>query len=92
MPTYDYKCTNCGYLFEHFQKMSDETLTECPVCKGNLKRLIGSGAGMIFKGSGFYLTDYKNKKNVTNNNPEKTETSKETKKVIKESKTTEVKK
>lgn len=75
MPTYDYKCTECGNKFEYFQKMTDEPLTECPECKGLLKRLIGNGAGMIFKGSGFYLTDYKNKKNVTDS-PKK-ESSKE---------------
>jgi len=61
MPTYEYKCTECDYAFEKFQKMSDEPLKECPNCKGLVKRLIGSGAGTIFKGSGFYQTDYKNK-------------------------------
>jgi len=61
MPTYEYKCTECDYAFEMFQKMSDEPLKECPNCKGLVKRLIGSGAGTIFKGSGFYQTDYKNK-------------------------------
>ncbi|MFC2134036.1 FmdB family zinc ribbon protein [Bacteroidota bacterium] len=61
MPTYDYKCENCGYVFEHFQKMSDEPLTECHICKGEIKRLIGAGLGPIFKGSGFYQTDYKSK-------------------------------
>ena len=76
MPTYDYKCNDCGHLFEYFQKMTDEPLTECPECKGKLKRLIGNGAGMIFKGSGFYLTDYKNKKNVTNSAPVNNETNK----------------
>ena len=59
MPTYDYKCSNCNYRFEYFQPMSSELLTECPECKGNLKRIIGTGAGPIFKGSGFYQTDYK---------------------------------
>lgn len=63
MPTYDYKCTECDYTFEYFQKMTDEPLKECPQCKGKLKRLIGPGAGPIFKGSGFYQTDYKNKSN-----------------------------
>jgi len=61
MPTYDYKCTECNYTFEVFQRMSDEPLKSCPKCKGVLKRLIGMGAGPIFKGSGFYQTDYKNK-------------------------------
>ena len=60
MPNYDYQCAACGYEFEEFQKMSDASLTECPSChKDSLKRKIGMGAGMIFKGSGFYLTDYK---------------------------------
>ncbi len=61
MPTYDYKCSNCNHTFEYFQPMSAEPLTECPECKGHLKRIIGSGAGPIFKGSGFYQTDYKGK-------------------------------
>lgn len=59
MPTYDYKCNNCGYQFEAFQKMTDKPLTQCPECEGTIKRLIGSGAGPIFKGTGFYQTDYK---------------------------------
>lgn len=62
MPSYDYKCTECEYSFELFQKMSDEPLHICPKCKGKVKRLIGPGAGMIFKGTGFYQTDYKNNK------------------------------
>lgn len=62
MPTYDYKCSNCSYTFEYFQKMTDEPLETCPKCNGKLKRLIGAGAGPIFKGTGFYQTDYKNKK------------------------------
>ena len=61
MPTYDYKCTECNHTFEVFQRMSDEPLKSCPKCKGAVKRLIGAGAGPIFKGSGFYQTDYKNK-------------------------------
>lgn len=60
MPHYDYKCKDCGYSFEIFQKMTEEALKVCPSCKGSLKRLIGKGAGPIFKGSGFYQTDYKN--------------------------------
>lgn len=62
MPTYDYKCDACGHEFEIYQSMKDDKLSKCPNCgKETLKRLIGSGAGLIFKGSGFYLTDYKNK-------------------------------
>ena len=59
MPTYDYVCEKCGDRFEHFQKMSSEPLTVCSKCGGHLKRLIGSGVGIIFKGSGFYCTDYR---------------------------------
>ncbi|MDQ3022527.1 MAG: zinc ribbon domain-containing protein [Bacteroidota bacterium] len=62
MPTYEYKCDNCGHEFEIYQSMKDEKLTKCSSCGlETLKRLIGSGGGLIFKGSGFYLTDYKNK-------------------------------
>ena len=60
MPTYDYKCLECNYTYEEFQKMSDDVFTECPKCNGKVKRLIGAGLGPIFKGSGFYQTDYKN--------------------------------
>lgn len=60
MPTYDYRCSSCGYTFEEFQKMTDPLLTTCPRCSTpSLERLIGGGAGLLFKGSGFYLTDYK---------------------------------
>lgn len=59
MPTYDYKCSNCNNLFEEVQSMKDPMLTKCPKCgKETLVRLIGGG-GVIFKGSGFYQTDYK---------------------------------
>jgi len=61
MPTYEYECTKCSQRFDAFQKMTDPLLKECPKCKGKVKRLIGSGAGMIFKGSGFFATDYKKK-------------------------------
>lgn len=59
MPTYDYECKDCGHRFEAFQSMSDPKLTECPSCGGNVERLLGTGAGVIFKGSGFYQTDYR---------------------------------
>jgi len=59
MPTYDYRCKNCGYQFEAFQKMSEEPLRDCPVCNGTIQRLISAGNGFIFKGSGFYITDYR---------------------------------
>ncbi|MCX7876931.1 MAG: zinc ribbon domain-containing protein [Melioribacteraceae bacterium] len=59
MPTYDYKCLDCENRFEYFQSIIDEPLSICPNCGGTVKRLIGAGAGPIFKGSGFYQTDYK---------------------------------
>jgi len=59
MPTYEYECTKCGYEFERFQNMSDEPLKRCPKCRCKVRRLIGAGAGIIFKGSGFYETDYR---------------------------------
>jgi len=74
MPTYDYKCTNCNHTFEYFQPMSAEPLKECPNCKGELKRIIGTGAGPIFKGSGFYQTDYKGKSTQSNKSEKKVDT------------------
>ncbi len=60
MPTYDYECRECGHEFEEFQSMTAGALRKCPSCgKLKLRRLIGAGAGIIFKGSGFYETDYK---------------------------------
>ena len=59
MPTYEYECKSCGYSFEAFQSMSDAPLTDCPQCKGEVRRLINGGSGIIFKGSGFYVTDKK---------------------------------
>jgi putative FmdB family regulatory protein len=72
MPFYEYKCSNCGFELEELQKMSDEPLTTCPNCKKEtLQKLIGTGGGLIFKGSGFYLTDYK-KKSSSGTGKEKT--------------------
>ena len=60
MPTYEYRCDACGHEFELFQQMSAPTKRKCPECgKNRLKRLIGTGAGIIFKGGGFYETDYR---------------------------------
>jgi putative FmdB family regulatory protein len=59
MPTYDYVCQECGHELETFQSMNDEPLSECPSCKGRLKRKVGGGSGIIFKGSGFYINDSK---------------------------------
>jgi putative FmdB family regulatory protein len=61
MPTYDYECTACGNAFEVFQKITDKALEKCPKCGKKLRRLIGGGSGIIFKGSGFYATDYRKK-------------------------------
>ena len=84
MPTYDYRCLRCGNKFEVFQYMTEKHLSSCPECGGKVKRLIGAGAGPIFKGSGFYQTDYKNSSNSSNQKSDKktstdTETSKKTK-------------
>ncbi|KPL04292.1 MAG: FmdB family transcriptional regulator [candidate division Zixibacteria bacterium SM23_73_2] len=59
MPTYEYRCKKCGHRFERFQNITDEPLKACPLCSKEVERLIGCGAGIIFKGSGFYSTDYR---------------------------------
>ena|SRR3989338_635441 len=63
MPTYEYECESCGHSFEQYQSMTDKKLKTCPKCKkSKLHRLIGTGGGIIFKGTGFYETDFKTKK------------------------------
>ncbi|MBN1866766.1 zinc ribbon domain-containing protein [Candidatus Sumerlaeota bacterium] len=64
MPTYEYLCAKCGRTFDVFQSMTDEPLKKCPdkTCKGRVKRLVSGGGGVIFKGEGFYATDYKGAK------------------------------
>ena len=62
MPTYEYECTKCGHVFEEFQSIASEPISICPKCSEEVKRKISGGTGLIFKGSGFYITDYKNKK------------------------------
>lgn len=63
MPTYEYRCRHCSHRFELFQSMVEEPVKICPKCETEaVERLMGAGAGLIFKGSGFYITDYKNKK------------------------------
>ncbi|MEN6492016.1 MAG: FmdB family zinc ribbon protein [Rectinema sp.] len=59
MPTYEYECRECSYTFEAFQSINDAPIKTCPLCGGEVKRLIGGGSGVIFKGSGFYVTDSK---------------------------------
>ena len=59
MPTYEYECRKCQHHFELFQSIKDPPRKTCPKCKGPVKRLLGTGAGIIFKGSGFYVTDYR---------------------------------
>lgn len=59
MPTYEYECTSCGHTFDQFQVMTAEPLKKCPKCKKKVRRLLGAGGGLIFKGSGFYSTDYR---------------------------------
>ena len=61
MPTYDYECTACPNTFELLQPITAKPIKKCPKCGGTVRRLIGRGAGVIFKGSGFYETDYKRK-------------------------------
>ena len=59
MPNYDYECGDCRNKFEVFQKMTEEHLKHCPKCKGKVRRLVGTGSGVIYKGSGFYTTEYR---------------------------------
>ena len=68
MPTYEYECTKCGHTFEAVQSMMDKPLSRCPNCKGALRRVINGGIGVIFKGSGFYTTDYKKSSALTGSN------------------------
>ena len=81
MPTYEYECSHCGQIFEKFQSISSPPAKRCPKCRHGVKRLIGTGAGIIFKGSGFYETDYRSdsyksaaKKDVDTTSVSKTET------------------
>ena len=61
MPTYEYQCQKCGHAFEEFQSIKADPLTNCPKkgCRGKVRRLISAGGGLLFKGSGFYITDYR---------------------------------
>ena len=79
MPTYEYRCFKCKKVFEKLQGMNDPALKKCIHCRGKVERLIGAGAGLIFKGSGFYITDYK-KKSGSDSSPAPKSTPPETKK------------
>lgn len=59
MPTYEYECRKCRSVFEEFQPITAKPLTKCPQCGGRVDRLIGTGSGVLFKGAGFYQTDYR---------------------------------
>ncbi len=70
MPTYSYVCDACGHQFEQFQAMTDKPVRRCPSCgRKRVRRLIGAGAGLIFKGSGFYVTDYARPKGINSDKP-----------------------
>ena len=72
MPTYEYFCTLCGFEFEEFQSIASEPIQICPKCsEKSIQRKISGGTGLIFKGSGFYITDYKNKNSSTNSSSSK---------------------
>ena len=73
MPTYEYECKKCGHRFDIFQNISDKKVKKCPQCGGKVQRLIHGGTGVIFKGSGFYATDY-----AKNNSDQKTRCGKDT--------------
>jgi len=62
MPTYRYKCTKCDHEFEEFQSITASPITFCPECDGRVERVITGGGGLLFKGNGFYITDYRNSK------------------------------
>jgi len=92
MPTYEYICESCGHEFEQLQSITARPLRKCPKCgKNKLKRLIGAGAGVIFKGSGFYETDYRSEGYKKQKESEKKTTTKDTAKKEPETKAKESK-
>ena len=91
MPTYDYICDKCQKTFEFFQSMSDDPVKNCPECKNDIRRLVSGGTGLIFKGSGFYLTDYKKAREKTDLNDDKNNSKKDKKDSTKKSKKTKEK-
>ena len=70
MPTYEYECRKCGHRFEKFQSILAPPVKTCPKCRGKVARLLSGGAGIIFKGSGFYQTDYKKTGNASHAHPQ----------------------
>ncbi len=76
MPIYEYRCKKCGYKFEELVLPGEEEPKVCPKCGGELERLFGTGVGFIFKGSGFYITDYKRKEQKSSGNGESASSSK----------------
>jgi len=84
MPTYEYRCKECGKLFERFQRITEPPVDRCPYCEGKVERLISSGAGFLFKGKGFYITDHRSseyKKKAEAEKPKPEPKKKEEKKV-----------
>ncbi len=86
MPTYEYRCKKCSHEFEEFQSITADPIKICPECEGQVERLISAGNGLIFKGTGFYITDYKNSNRVSESKSEKTETSEKSDKAEKPAK------
>ena len=90
MPTYDYLCNTCGEKFEHFQSMSSPPLKQRPKCEKddcNIRRIVSGGTGLIFKGSGFYLTDYGKTKSEKSESEKNTKKEKKKKNISKKDKT-----
>ena len=83
MPTYEYRCNECSHEFEEFHSITADPIKICPKCEGEVERLISAGNGLIFKGSGFYITDYKNKNHASDSKSEKTEKSEKSEKSAK---------
>ena len=78
MPTYQYACTECGHAFDQFQSFSDDALTECPECQGRLRKLFNA-VGVVFKGSGFYRNDSRDKKPSAVSSESKSDSTSDTK-------------
>ncbi len=91
MPTYEYLCEDCDYEFEEFQSITADPIESCPKCHGHVRRLISAGTGLIFKGSGFYITDYKhsNGSTASRSNGEKKSKAPDNKKAPEKSKKTD---